>query len=249
MLPVDALLLRLADPSARTGLLGSAALLEVALACYDIDPASVVGDTTAVFDTVDLAVPVNPQASVTGRWWRAADPEGTQAWATVAGLVPATPAADAVWAGSVVLRTAGGDGVITDAAVTDDGHAGTGQDNLAVELTFSPVPTVTQQSAPLVLPVVVAFLVGAADASPRQLLQATALARRAAERYVAPGVPAGAPARTHERCVCWLLPVTAFDDDGWPGAGVGPPPQQRTARIAAARAWLRSQAIALVPVG
>ncbi len=249
MLSTDALLLRLADATARADLLDPTALLEVALACYDIDPATVVGDTTAVFDTVDLAVPVNPQVSASGRWWRASDPEGTQLWATLAGLVPATPAADAVWAGSVVLRTAGGDGLITAAEVTDDGRADTGQDDLTVELSFSALPTITAQSAPVVLPVVVAFLVADADASLRQLLQDTASARRAAERYVAAAPPTGAPARSSERCVCWLLPAAAFDDDGWPGASGGSPDQQRAARIGAARAWLRGQAIALVPVG
>lgn len=249
MLPADETLLRLADPATRGGVLTSGALLSIATVCWDIDPASVVGDTTAVYDRLDLAVPVGAQVAASGRWGKSSDPLQTEGLATITGLVPSTPGADAVWTGSVVVRTAGGDGVITAAGVTDHGRDAEGVDDLTVGLAFSALPAVTAASAPLVLPVVVAFLVADVDTSPRTLLQQGDAARRAAGRYptVAPAGPA--PGSLQDRCVCWLVPAAAFDDVGWPGAVAGASAADaRTQRVAAAQSWLAAQAIAVVPV-
>jgi len=309
MQPVDQTLLRLADPTARTALLTSDALLAIAQVCYDIDPAAVVGPTTAVYDTVDLEVSITPEVVASARWSRASDPLPAEAAASFTGLVPPTPGADAVWSGSLVLRIAGGSGTITSAAVSlpdldqaiatavaalppnateaqilaaqrgaarnalgnpsltdteldavlagvlgngpevspaDLGLAAGGRRPVDMKLTFSAIPNATDSTPPVALPVIVAFLVADASASPRALLQQTEPARRAAARYQVGAPPKNGPLRTRAACVCWLIPATSFDDSDWPGASGGSPNQQRLDRLAAARKWLTAQGIAVV---
>jgi hypothetical protein len=246
VLAADQTLVRLADPSARDAVLSSDALLAIATTCYAIDSESVAGDTTAVYDRIDLAVTVSPSVAATARWGRSSDPLLAEGSAQLTGLVAPTPGADAVWAGSVVVRTAGGDGTITAADVTDQGRDVEAVDHVEVGLAFSAAPAVTLATPPLVLPVVVAFLVADADPSPRALLQLTEPARRAAARYSVAAPPSGAPVRTQERCVCWLVPAASFDDDGWPGATTGSAQKKRGQRLAAAQAWLSGQGIAVV---
>jgi hypothetical protein len=127
------------------------------------------------------------------------------------------------------------------------GTAAGGRDTVAMRVTMS-APGDPSAGPPLLLPVVVAFLVADAAASPRDLLRSTVAARRAARPYPLPPPPDGAPPRRAERTVCWLLPVAAFDDDGWPGGTGNTPDERRTARLAAARAWLAGQGVAVVPV-
>ncbi|MFL6139712.1 MAG: hypothetical protein ACJ74O_18215 [Frankiaceae bacterium] len=246
MLAADQTLLRLADPAARDALLSSDGLLAIATTCYAIDTGTVVGDTTAVYDSLDLAVAISPNVAASARWSRSSDQVPVEGSASIVGLVAPSPGADAVWAGSVVVRTAGGAGTITVADVTDAGRDAGVRDHLGVGLTFSAPTTVTLSTPPLVLPVVVAFLVADADASPRTLLQQSEVARRAAARYPSATPPSGAPQRTQERCVCWLVPATAFDDEGWPGATTGSAQAKRDQRLAAARGWLSGQGIAVV---
>lgn len=242
----DAALLRLADPAQRSTLLGSADLLEIAIASYAIDRGTVVGDVTGVFDQVELAVTLTTEVQASYRWGRATEPIAAEGTASLAGLAVPQPGADAVWTGSIAVRTAGGDGIIAMATAHDDGHTADGLDHLKVGLTFSAPTTVVLATPPIVLPVVVAFVIAAEGEGPLSLLRRTDAARRAAARYSVQPAPLIAPQRMRERCVCWLLPATAFDDDGWPGGGTGNPTQKRAARIAAARGWLTTQGIALV---
>jgi hypothetical protein len=246
MLAADQTLLRLADPSGRDSLLTSDGLLAIASTCYAVDPGTVVGDTTAVYDRVDLAVTVSPNIDAIGRWGRPTDPLPVEGSASITGLVAPSPGADAIWAGSVLVRTAGGDGTIDAVDVTEQGLDAEARDQLRAGLTFSALSTVTQASPPLVLPVVVAFLVADVDSSPRALLQQSEAARRSAGRYPSAQPPADAPERTQERCVCWLIPATAFDDNGWPGATADSAQAQRAQRLAAAQGWLAGQGIAVV---
>jgi hypothetical protein len=46
--------------------------------------------------------------------------------------------------------------------------------------------------------------------------------------------------------VCWVLPAATFDDPGWPGASGTDADTQRATRLAAARAWLATQGVAVV---
>ncbi|HEX3931747.1 MAG TPA: hypothetical protein VHW64_13660 [Nocardioides sp.] len=246
MLASDQTLIRVADPATRTGLLTAEGLLAVAAACYDIDLAQVVGEATAVFDRVDLAVTVSTAVSATGRAGRAMDAAPVEASLQVQGLVAPAPGADAVWLGSVVVRTAGPDGVITAVDVTDLGRDARLADDLGLELSLSAPVAVAVDSPPVALPVVVAFLVADVDTSPRALLQQSDAARRAAARYPSAPAPPGAPQRIRESCVCWLVPAAAFDDEGWPGGDAGPADQRRSDRTTAARGWLTGQGIALV---
>jgi hypothetical protein len=306
---VDRVLLQLADPVARPGLLGADALLELATVCYNIDPATVTGPTTAVYDRVDLAVPLTADTTATARLMRAGDAlpwDVTATWK--AGREP-VPGADAVLVARLAVRAAPAGGMIEqvdtalpdlDAAfaaaiaglptsatpeqvraalrlaaeqsltgdtLTDTeldavlagavgsaaadprrlGHATGGQDAVSLRLTMS-TPSHPVDATPLVLPVVVAVLVADAATAPRDLLRATAAARRAALAYLLPEAPRDAPPRRVDRCVCWLLPAAAFDDDGWPGGIGNTADAQRSARLAAARGWLATGGIAVVTV-
>jgi hypothetical protein len=302
----SAVLIRLADPAARVELLDAEALLEIAAVCYAVERGAVVGTTTAVYDRFDVAVPVLPEVVASARISRAGEPVPWDMTASWDGLVPLAPGADAVWAGSVVLRTARGGGTVEavaarepdlDAAfaaalaglpptateeeiraalraaarselaappLTDTeldavlaavepgstdprglGRVVGGRESVGLRVTMSP-PVDVATAPPLALPVVVAFLVADAAVVPRELLRATAGARRAARAYPVRSVPRDAPARAAERCVCWVLPAAAFDDDGWPGDTGGDAAQQRADRLAAARSWLATQGIALL---
>jgi hypothetical protein len=302
----SAVLLRLADPSARGTLLDDGALLEIAAVSYAVDRSSVVGPTTALYDRFDVAVPVLPEVVASARMSRAGEPVPWDVTTSWDGLVPLAPGADAVWAGSVVLRTARGGGTVDsvtarepqlDAAfaaalaglpstateeeiraalrtaartelttppLTDTeldavlaavepgstdpttlGRARGGRETVGLRLTMSP-PVDVATSPPLSLPVVVAFLVAESPVVPRELLRASAGARSAARAYLVRPLPSDAPARTADRCVCWLVPATAFDDAGWPGGTSGSAAEKRDARLTAARAWLATQGIALL---
>jgi hypothetical protein len=304
--PSSTLMLRLADPAARAGVLDGEALLAVASVCYDVDPAAVTDPATAVYDRFDVAVPIVPQTAVALRVTRAGDPLPWDVTGSWDGPALPAPGADLVWAGSIVLRTGGGSGTVTDVAgsepgldaafaaalaglpatatsdqiraalrqaaengiatpaLTDTeldnllavlasgatdpralGRSVGGRDLVGLRLQMSPPPD-PAAAVPVALPVVVAFLVPDAAAAPRELLQATTLARRAARGYPVPPVPSGAPGRLADRCVCWVLPATAFDDTGWPGGSGADAAAQRASRLAAARAWLASQGIAIV---
>ena len=299
-------MLRLADPAARSAVLDQAALLAVVSVCYDVDPATVTGPATAIYDRVDVAVPIMPETAVALRVTRAGDALPWDVTGSWYGPALPAPGADLVWAGSIVLRTGGGSGTVTDlagsepnldaafaaalaglpASATEDqiraalrqaaendvatpaltdteldnllavlapgaadpralGRSVSGRDLVGLQLQMSPPPG-PADAVPVALPVVVAFLVADAAAAPRELLQATALARRAARGYPVPPVPSGAPARLADRCVCWVLPATVFDDTGWPGGSGADAAAQRASRLAAAQAWLASQGIAIV---
>lgn len=300
---VDQVLLRLADPTQRSGLLTSEALTQFALVSYDIDPASVTGATTAAYEHVDLAVPLPTTVSTTARIMRAGDAMPWDVTATSGSRATIVPAADAVIVAQLVLRAARGGGTIEKVDVNDaymdaafaaaradlplsatpdevtealrgaaeralanpplteteldavlvgvggdvEGltRASGGRDALGVRLTMSaPPPPAT--SAPLVLPVVVAVIVADAGASPRDLLHRTTVAQLCAEAYPLAEPPGDAPPRRNPRCVCWVMPATAFDDVGWPGAGAGDGTTQRAARLETARAWLGTNGIAVV---
>ncbi|WP_428341202.1 hypothetical protein [Mycobacterium sp.] len=157
-----------------------------------------------------------------------------------------SPGPDAVWVGSVVVRVGSGSGVIAAAEVADQGRNGHGADTLAVTVTFSAPPAVDQDTAPTVLPVIVAFVVASPDASPKALLQQSQTARQVASHYAITAPPRGAPNVRFDRVVCWVLSQAAFDDTGWPGGGPGDAAQKRAARLSAARLWLADQGIALV---
>ena len=251
-------------------------------------------------------MPVVPATAVAVRLSRAGDALPWDVTGSWDGPTLPAPGADLVWTGSVVLRTAGGEGTVESVASSepdldaafaaalaglpatateeeiratlrqaaeneaaspaltdtelDDvlaaltpgasdpralGRSASARDLVGLKLGMSQ-PQDPAAAAPIVLPVVVAFLVADATASPRELLQATALARRAARGYPVPPPPSGAPARRADRCVCWVLPAAAFDDPGWPGGSGANADTQRTARHAAARAWLATQGVAVV---
>jgi hypothetical protein len=123
MLNADQTLLRLADPSARDAMLKSAGLLAIAATCYAIDPATVVGETTAAYDRIDLTVTVSPSIDAAGHWGRSSYPLMVEGLASVTGLVAPGRGADAIWADSILVRTAGGNGTIYTVTLTGNGLA------------------------------------------------------------------------------------------------------------------------------
>jgi hypothetical protein len=236
-------LLRLADPVARAAVLTADALLEIGVVAYELDPALMTEPVTATFDRFDLAVPLGSRVSALAQFRRTGEPvpwEVSASWDT--GQVPPV-AADAVWAGTVVVRAAVLDGTIVAVAAGQSGV----DDPVALDATVSMSPPGNDPApSPVALPVLVAFL-AAGDAGPRELLRATPAARQGAARYSVADVPAGLPARRFERLVCWVVPDTTFDDPGWPGARSDTTPQQRRAdRLRAARSWLAGQGIAVI---
>lgn len=245
MLATDQTLVQLATSSTRGQLLTSDALLAIASTGYDFDPTAVVGDVTATFDTFDVGVSIGATVTGTARWGLPTDPVQHEGSAVLAGLLPPVSGADAVWSGTVLLHVATGLGTITAADVTEQPATVDGRP-VDIGLEFSAPPAVAPADPPFALPAVVGFLVADASASVLDLLQRTESARRATARYVASAPPAGAPARLHDRLVCWLVPGAAFDDDGWPGGDAGTTAARRAARLALAQTWLTTQGISVV---
>src|SRR5262245_39808886 len=98
------IVLRLADPSARSAVLTADALLAIAPVGYDLDPALVTEPATATFDRFDLAVPLDSHVNAMAQFRKTGEPmpwEVAASWDT--GDVP-PPGADAVWTGAVVVR-------------------------------------------------------------------------------------------------------------------------------------------------
>jgi hypothetical protein len=241
------IVLRLADPSARPGVLTADALLAIVTVAYDLDPSLVTDPATATFDRFDLAVSLKSQVTAMAQIRKTGEPIPWEVAATWNTGTPPPPAADAVWAGSIVVRTA----TVTDTIVSVTTALGSpvgGRDTLTASLQMSPSAQ-DPAPAPVALPVVVSFLAADAATSPRELLRATPLARQGEAPYTVAAVPAGAPARRFDRLVCWVVPGKAFDDPGWPGATSGASPaQQREARLRAARSWLAGQGVAVITV-
>jgi hypothetical protein len=249
---VSQTLLRLADPVSRPELLGSESLLAIAALCYDVDSATAVDAATAMFDRFDLAVPIQSELVGSGRMSRTGDPLPWEFSAVLNGVIPPVPGADAVWAGRIVVRIGTGDGLVDDVVIlppdrsTAPGLGAGGPENVGVQVHLTAPEAPTAETSPLLLPVVVAFVVADESTSPGDLVWRTTLARRAAGGYPILPRPAHGPVRKAERCVCWLVPATAFDDAGWPGATSADPAQQRAERLAAARSSLATQAVAIV---
>lgn len=302
------IVLRLADPSARPGVLTADALLAVVTVAYDLDPSSVTDPATATFDRFDLGVPLKSQVAAMAQIRKTGEPIPWEVAATWDTGTPPSPAADAVWVGSIVVRAAtvtdtivsvttaqpdldaafaaalAGlpatatpdqvraalrsaaatdlasppltatelDAMLRTVAVGSDDPRGLGRlvggrDTLTASLQMSPSGQ-DPAPAPVALPVVVSFLAADAATSPRELLQATPLARQGAAPYTVAAVPAGAPARRFDRLVCWVVPGETFDDPGWPGATSGDAAQQREARLRAARSWLAGQGVAVITI-
>jgi len=238
------IVVRLADPVARASVLTADALLAIAVVAYELDPALVTDPVTATFDRFDLAVPLDTRVSAMAQFRRTGEPvpwEVSASWDT--GQAPAV-AADAVWAGAVVVRTA----VLNDTIVDVAADQSSVDNKVAIDATIrmSP-PGQDPLPVPVSLPVLVAFLAAGVALSPQALLRATPAARLGAARYTVADVPAGVPARRFDRLVCWVVPDTTFDDPGWPGAHSDTTPEQRRAdRLRAARSWLAGQGVAVI---
>jgi hypothetical protein len=158
---------------------------------------------------------------------------------------PPTPGADAVMVGSLIVRTAAQGGLIEQVGIAEAHADPPFTAALDLQLQMSAPPN-GGSPPPLVLPVVVAFLVNGGS-SPRDLLRTTASARRVVRSYPSPSPPADAPSRRTDRAVCWLVPATTFDDNGWPGGTGTTAVALRASRLASARAWLGTQGVAVVP--
>src|SRR5579871_2063525 len=101
----DTTLLRLADPATRTALFDATALEQFVNATYDTAAMPVEGPYQAVFDEVQLGVPVSSLGIVDGSWQMVGSTEKTEAHFILSGLgPPLLTRVDAVWRGGIVAR-------------------------------------------------------------------------------------------------------------------------------------------------
>ena len=137
------------------------------------------------------------------------------------------------WLHDIGVSSAG-DFVLTRAGSTTGAHT---------RLTFAAPPAVV--AAPRPLPVAIAILIRPAGFSLAQLLWESRLVR---ERMEPAGVERArrGPRQRHPIVVSWILPLSTFDDNAWPGASAGMNgAQARAARRGSAGAWLAREGIGL----
>jgi len=242
---VDSVIIRLADPASREGLLDDDALESLVRTTVDTDAMTVSGPYTPLFDDLQLGRPAASSSIVDGEWRGAGGTTRTEVQLRLHGLGHQPPVRiDALWRGAVVARTSTSrdtiDAVQLD-RVADAPTSGT------LRLRYSP-PSAPRLGT-TILPVAVVVLVREAGTSVAALLSESHLARSAAAELgvVAPEDPS-VPRRRHTS-VLWLLPATVFDDADWPGGGSGSAAARRRDRAHRAATWLATEGIALGLVG
>jgi hypothetical protein len=116
----------------------------------------------------------------------------------------------------------------------------------AVQVAFAPAPGAPP--TPLPFPVAGALLVADSPIPVASLLARSDAVRRhlADHGLQRPSVP-GLERRV-DITVVWIVPITAFEDNDWPGGGSGSATARRARRIAAAGEWFAAEGVALVPV-
>ncbi len=103
----DSTLLRMADPTTRSGLFDAIALEQMVRAAYDAETMNVEGPFQPVFEEFRLGFPVPRLAAVEGFWNRAGGADRTEARFQLSGLGNDSPLrVDALWRGSIVAHVA-----------------------------------------------------------------------------------------------------------------------------------------------
>jgi hypothetical protein len=103
-------------------------------------------------------------------------------------------------------------------------------------------------TTPRRLPLSVAVLARGAPTSLAGLLADSALLRRRLEEGGYAPAPDPALRQRFPVVVAWVMPASVFDDADWPGGDTGSAEERRSARRAAAAAWLAERGIAIATV-
>jgi hypothetical protein len=112
----DGVLVRLADPTTRDGVLDQDALACVAAAGYDHPELE--GPYTAVFDDLQLAVDLTSPALVEGTWQPVGEARPVEVRLNLTGLPDASaPALTALWRGCVIARVVPADARVSSSTV------------------------------------------------------------------------------------------------------------------------------------
>ncbi|MFI7608170.1 hypothetical protein ACIBTV_23910 [Micromonospora sp. NPDC049366] len=102
---VDGVLVRLADPGTRAAVFDDASLAHLVEAAYDTEAMPVGPPYAAVFDELTLGFAAAPVALAEGEWMDAAGTARTELRMRLHGVGPAPLRIDALWRGSLVVRT------------------------------------------------------------------------------------------------------------------------------------------------
>jgi hypothetical protein len=103
---VDAVLVRLGDPAERAAVFDQVALANLVEAAYDTEAMPVGPPFAAVFDDLTLGFAATPGAVLDGSWMGSGGLDRTEFRAQLHGLGEPAPRIDALWRGSLVVRTA-----------------------------------------------------------------------------------------------------------------------------------------------
>jgi hypothetical protein len=102
---VDSVLVRLADPASRATVFDDASLAHLVQAAYDTDAMPVGPPYSAVFDDLTVGYAAPPSAVAEGDWMGTGGADRTEVRIRLHGLGPSPLHIDALWRGSLVVRT------------------------------------------------------------------------------------------------------------------------------------------------
>ncbi|MEU7772473.1 hypothetical protein AB0C44_14255 [Micromonospora taraxaci] len=102
---VDGVLVRLADPGTRASLFDEASLAHLVEAAYDTEAMPVAPPYTAVFDELTLGFAAAPVTVAEGEWLGSGGTTRTELRVRLHGLGGSALRIDALWRGSLVVRT------------------------------------------------------------------------------------------------------------------------------------------------
>jgi hypothetical protein len=109
----DKLLISLADPNTRGAVFDQTALEQIASAAYDTSQMSIGGPYNAVFEELQLGLPVPKQATAEGQWGVMGASERIGANFNLFGVSGSPLVVDGFWRGYIVARVAAPTGKIT----------------------------------------------------------------------------------------------------------------------------------------
>jgi hypothetical protein len=234
----DATLLQLTDPATRAAVFDEASLAQILDAAYGGDAGLLTGPYSPVFDELQFGSPVPAVATIEAAWGPVTGERPQTGQFRLSGLGGKALIVDALWRGAIVARVQAANDAVTAVAVRwPPTEASATAHPADVSLTFAPPGAA--QPAPRPLPVSAALLIRDKGFVVGELV---ALSKELRDRLMAHGAvqPAGSGPRLKRAVVpVWVVPLTTFDDAGWPGA-------TPAVRRAAAGTWLAREGIGLV---
>lgn len=235
----DRILLRLADPAQRSSLFDQRSLENLVTAGYDVT-AGISGPYEAEFTELRLGARLERPVVVEGSWSGTGGSDRREVRFTLTGLAELT--ADAVWRGTVTVRTGAGNDVVH--AVDADPAQPPGRSELTVRYAARSEGPARSVALPVAVGLLARETVQPADLLAESQGLAAALGRLTA--MTSGDVPVSA---RRQALVAWLVPPRVFDDAGWPGEAPGQDlAGLRETRAVATGRILAEQGIGLVVV-